>query len=231
MSRIARAFTSRFNHLLAEFGARDREKATAWLFRKSEQLAAREQISLSHALARQNAELARKLRHFRHPHAPPTPLAQIRIICDAGLGGLARWLRAVGCETHFIPDIHDAELVRKAMELNALIITTDSFLLDRRLITSGEVDALWVPPTLKIHEQLQLVLAELGLSPEPSRCMKCGGELRPVDKESVKERIPPKTYRWVDDYFECSRCGKLYWHGTHWQHIQQQLRASAAVSR
>jgi uncharacterized protein len=90
------------------------------------------------------------------------------------------------------------------------------------------VQALWVPPTLKIQEQLELVLAELGLKAEPSRCMKCGGELNEVDKEVVKERIPLKTYRWVNDYFECSRCGKLYWHGTHWQRIQQKLARAAA---
>ena len=27
--------------------------------------------------------------------------------------------------------------------------------------------------------------------------MSCGGELRPGDKEALRERIPPRTYRWL----------------------------------
>lgn len=223
MSRIARAFTNRFNQLLGEFGARQREKGVGLLFGKARRTAELQGISQSHALAWENATLARKLRKFKGSGINQVPAEEIRVICDAGLGGLARWLRASGVEAHWIQDIDDGELLRKALELQAVVITTDSFLLDRRLITAGEVRALWVPPTLKIQEQLELVLAELGIEPEPSRCMKCGGALREVEKEEVKDRIPPKTYRWIDQYFECTRCNQLFWHGTHWARIQQKL--------
>ncbi len=56
--------------------------------------------------------------------------------------------------------------------------------------------------------------------------MSCGGELRAQDKESLRDRVPPRTYRWLDEYFECRDCGKLFWHGTHWEKIQRQLRRS-----
>jgi uncharacterized protein with PIN domain len=55
--------------------------------------------------------------------------------------------------------------------------------------------------------------------------MSCGGELRPVDKAAVAARIPPRTARWLDDYFVCARCNQLFWRGTHWQRIQAKLRA------
>jgi uncharacterized protein with PIN domain len=41
--------------------------------------------------------------------------------------------------------------------------------------------------------------------------MSCGGELLKGDKEALRERIPPKTYRWLGEYFVCGRCGKLFW--------------------
>jgi len=54
--------------------------------------------------------------------------------------------------------------------------------------------------------------------------MACGGELERVSKESVRERIPPKTYRWLDEYFVCSRCDKVFWRGTHWERITKELQ-------
>jgi uncharacterized protein with PIN domain len=73
-------------------------------------------------------------------------------------------------------------------------------------------------------EQLTLVFGELELGPRDSRCMSCGGELRQVDKEAACARIPPKTYRWRNEFFECAKCGKIFWHGTHWEKIVTRLR-------
>jgi uncharacterized protein with PIN domain len=53
--------------------------------------------------------------------------------------------------------------------------------------------------------------------------MNCGGELQPRDKEALQERIRSRTYRWLDEYFICGRCGQLLWRGTHWLRIQKQL--------
>jgi len=114
--------------------------------------------------------------------------------------------------------------VNQALQRGATIVTTDSLLLDRRPITRGEVRAIWVPSALTKLEQLRLVRAELDLPEIDSRCMRCGGELRLVDKEAMRDRIPPKTYRWVDEYYQCSRCGQLFWEGTHWQRVTARLQ-------
>src|SRR5438105_13451435 len=84
-------------------------------------------------------------------------------LCDAGLGGLARWLRAAGHDAGWQPDIDDAELLREARKLSATILTTDSMLMERRLLRDRIIPALWLPPTLKIPEQLALVFGEFGL--------------------------------------------------------------------
>lgn len=228
MSRIEAAFQNRFRQLLGEIGARDREKGVRLLFEKSNAFQS-SGLSISQSLAKVNARLAQQvntlLARRGTPRRPPA-----RIICDAGLGGLARWLRASGDETHWTQDITDQDLVDEARRLEALIITTDSPLLDRRVITHGEVHALWVPPSLTKFEQLELLRAELNLTSAESRCMRCGGELIEVDKEAVKERIPPKTYLWVNEYFECTRCRQLFWHGTHWQKISRRLNRAGDVT-
>ena len=78
---------------------------------------------------------------------------------------------------------------------------------------------------MSIPEQLALVFREFKLAVRSPRCMTCGGELRRVTKEALQERIPPKTYHWLDEFFVCSRCDKLFWHGTHWHRIMVTLSA------
>ena len=216
---------------MTETGARQLDKGIHWLFQRAHRDTKTNATSLSHALAELNITLAEKLHRLRKRRlnsqdprsAIPNP--KCLVFCDAGLGGLARWLRASGCDARWIQDIGDAELVAKAEALGAIVITTDSFLLDRRTIAHGRVRAIWVPPTLTKFEQLRLVRAELDLPEKEidSRCMRCGGELIPVDKETIRDRIPPRTYAWIDEYWICSRCGQLFWHGTHWQKVTKTL--------
>ena len=226
MSRIRRAFERRFRELLAELGTRDRERGIQWLFTRAAKDAAASNSALSHSLAEENIVLAEKTHRFRRRKGGAHP-ANLHVFCDAGLGGLARWLRASGCDAHWVQDITDGQLVANAEKIRATIITTDSFLLDRRPIAQRLVRAIWVPPTLTKLEQLRLVRAELDLPDVDSRCMRCGGELVPVDKEAVRDRIPPRTYLWLEEFFECTRCHQLFWQGTHWQRVSNSLRETA----
>ncbi len=188
---------------------------------KAQWLSKSEQIPQEAALARVCHELAQAAR----PLEKSTNDSPVRFFCDAGLGGLARWLRAAGYETLWESGIDDALLLERARENSATVLTTDSLLMERRLLRDGVIPALWLSPSLTIPEQLAQVFREFDLKLRAPRCMACGGELQTASKEVLQERIPPRTYRWVNEYFLCRRCGKLFWHGTHWERIQRQLKA------
>jgi len=157
--------------------------------------------------------------------------AAVTFLCDAGLGGLARWLRAAGYPAHWQADVSDDQLLREALRCGAIMLTTDSHLLKRGIVRRGELKALWIPPSLTKQEQLVYVLRELRLPVRETRCMDCGGKLVQVPKESVAEQIPPRTYRWLDTYYRCHQCGKLFWEGTHWRRIEATLAQAAESSR
>ncbi len=221
MSRIRKGYERRFRERLRALHARKLEQAVAWLVAKAQSLSSSEGISLPEAMARVQTRLVSTtaLANSRRSATPD------RFFCDAGLGGLARWLRAAGYDTLWQPDISDDELLRVARAESAAILTTDSLLTERRVIRDGVIVAFWLPPTFGIAEQLAQVFREFGLKVREPRCMSCGGALRSGDKEALRERIPPRTYRWLDQYFECERCGKLFWRGTHWQRISEKLKA------
>jgi uncharacterized protein with PIN domain len=218
MSRIRKAYETRFRWLLQKARARKLDQGVEWLMAKAQCLSADQAITLSEGLSRVYEDLASRPR-FRDANAS----FQDQFFCDAGLGGLARWLRAAGYDALWIAGIDDDELLREARKLGATILTTDSMLMERRVLRDRLTPSLWLPPTLAISEQLKVVFREFGLGLRSPRCMSCGGELIRSDKEKLRERIPPRTYLWIDEYFLCSKCGKLFWHGTHWRTIVRTL--------
>jgi uncharacterized protein with PIN domain len=234
-SRIQRAYTVKFQGLLGLLGARRPDQGVAWLETKVQTLCLREGFPMAAALALISDELRAKVRRFRRrlregstESAKTGSNAPLTFFCDAGLGGLARWLRAAGYDAAWEPDIHDDELIRKVARTGPVLLTTDSLLMERRVLRDGIVRAVWLPPTMKVQQHLALVLDELNLPILDPRCMHCGGELRSIEKETVKTRIPPRTYRWLDEYWICQRCEQLFWRGTHWQRIQFCLERASA---
>ena len=159
------------------------------------------------------------------PPGPPPP----RLVCDGSLGALARWLRAAGYEAAARPDVGGDALVPEARRTGAVLLTSDRRVMDRREIREGRLPAVLVPSALGRLEQLALVMRMLGLVRREPRCMGCGGALDRVDKEAVRERIPPRTALWQDEYFVCRGCGSLFWRGTHWQRIEDRLRRALEV--
>ena len=150
-----------------------------------------------------------------------------RFVCDASLGGLARWLRAAGYEADWLEQGGANDLLGRARESGATLLTTDARLMERTVIRDGAVSAQWIPSDLSRTAQLRMLMRDLSLKVRPPRCMSCGAELRSVPKEHVADRIPPKTAKWKDEYFVCSGCGGLFWQGTHWERIARRLNELA----
>jgi uncharacterized protein len=139
--------------------------------------------------------------------------------CDAMLGALARWLRAAGYDASWQADIDDWELIRRARREGRRLLTSDTGIFRVGIVRDGDVPALWVPHGLSREGQLAFVLDRLNLPVREPRCMACGGRLESVLKDQVRDRAPPRSFEWVDQFYECGRCRRLFWRGTHWQHI------------
>ena len=153
-----------------------------------------------------------------------------RFACDAMLGGLARWLRAAGYDASWHDGIADAELVRLSHAEGRTVLSSDDDVFAFALVRDGLVPALFVPRGLTVQAQTTHVLRGLGLPLREPRCMACGGELAELTNEEASGRVPPRSLAWLDRFWECSRCGKSFWHGTHWEQIIERLRQAAGMS-
>src|SRR5215470_14075309 len=108
MSRILKAYETTFRSALEHFGARRLDQGVHLLLEKAKCLSEFESVPLPAALARVYAELSAKRATHIFPNSPKGEPSLF--LCDAGLGGLARWLRATGYEARWRADIDDDEL-------------------------------------------------------------------------------------------------------------------------
>jgi hypothetical protein len=142
-----------------------------------------------------------------------------RFYCDSMLGGLARWLRSAGYDAEFAGPIEDGELVAGAAERGAVLLTSDGPLMRRRPIASGSVRALFVPRAASLLEQTAFVLGALDLPLRDPRCLACGGEIAPASPAEVQHGVPEISRAVFDAFWRCTRCGRTYWKGAHWDGI------------
>ena len=152
-----------------------------------------------------------------------------RFVCDAMLGGLARWLRAAGYDASFEPQIDDGVLVKLAAVQDRVLLSSDGGIFERNVIRDGTVRAFRVPRATAPVEQLAIVLRGLDLVAREPRCMACGGELAAVSKSDAVGHVPPRSLEAFDRFWQCARCGKFYWHGTHWARITNVLASLRTV--
>lgn len=141
------------------------------------------------------------------------PLRQPAFVADVHLRKLAKLLRLLGLDVLHSNSYSDAELVSISGSEGRILLTRDKALLKHGELTHG----YWVR-SVNALEQAAEVLQRFDLSRQTSpftRCPLCNGLLERIAKAEVLDRIPPKTAGWLDDYYECTACQKLYWHGTH----------------
>src|SRR5437588_279558 len=147
-----------------------------------------------------------------------------RFACDAMLGGLARWLRAAGYDASWHEGIDDGDLVRLSRAEGRTVLSSDGDVFEFAVVRDGVVPALFVPRGLGVQEQLAHVLGKLGLPLRAPRCMACGGCLIEVPREAVRGQVPSRSFAGHERFWECNRCGQVFWHGSHWQRIVDRLR-------
>jgi len=150
------------------------------------------------------------------------PLPQpVRFAADAMLGRLARWLRLLGCDTWFAPDVEDAELVRRAIAEDRVLLTRD-----RRLLAAWRVPhALWIASE-RLGEQLREVLGAYPVAWRMdlfTRCPACNASVVPVDRAAVRDRVPPRVWQEHARFSRCPGCGRVYWPGSHATRIRAVL--------
>lgn len=149
------------------------------------------------------------------------PLRETRFVADAHLGGLAHMLRMLGFDTLYDNHFADDEIVAIAERDDRIVLTRDRDLLKRRAVTHG-----CYVHAIKSEAQLREIVERLDLarSARPfTLCLHCNAPLRPVDKASVLDRLPPRVRLRYDRFSACDVCRRVFWEGSHWRNMRAVL--------
>jgi len=162
-------------------------------------------------------------------HLHLRPLRVTRFVLDTHLGRLAAYLRMLGFDTLYRNDYDDPSLAQISSEQQRILLTCDRQLLMRKQITHGYFVRQRQP-----HRQLLEVITRLDLCTQLhpfSRCMHCNAQIQPVSKASVIQQLLPNTRKHYEEFWQCPACQKVYWKGSHYQHMKQaieQLKSECA---
>jgi uncharacterized protein with PIN domain len=151
-------------------------------------------------------------------------LRTTRFVLDVHLGRLARYLRLLGFDADYEPERDDRELVRKSLAEHRILLTRDVGLLKYGSLTHGYFVRSTDP-----QDQLLEVVRRLHLAGavEPfTRCMACNGSLREVEKSQVEDELPDGVRREQDRFWQCDRCRRLYWRGSHIRRLEELVGAA-----
>lgn len=137
------------------------------------------------------------------------------------LGRLARWMRFLGFDTLYYPNISDSRLIRVAREQDRFILTRDT----RLIKIKGVEDYLLIKANDSFEQLLEVIEAlKLKQFNPLSRCVKCNGLLtRVLNKSEIKDSIPEYVFLNFNAFLKCGSCGKVYWEGTHPKKFREKL--------
>ena len=153
---------------------------------------------------------------------PAMPAGALRFIADAHLGRLARHLRFAGYDTRWHERGSDAELAALARQEQRWVLTRDRALLMHRDVEHG----CYLRP-IEPRAQLQDLVLRLALDLDPARparCLVCNAVPQPVPREAVSADVPARTRAAFHRFWRCPGCQRVFWHGSHWQRMQAELK-------
>jgi len=145
----------------------------------------------------------------------------VKFLCDQMLGDLARWLRFLGFDTYYANnEINDDDLLKISKNENRILLTKDKEL----IIRANKIGISVVKIDLKIlDDQIIQILKTSNLKINKkdilSRCSKCNDFLLKVNKDDVKELVPPMIFKNNDLFWKCDKCKTVYWKGSHYEKI------------
>jgi uncharacterized protein len=156
----------------------------------------------------------------KNVEAKRQPYRDLAFFADSMHGSLARKLRIFGIDTAYTSSISDDHLLNECNDQRRILLTSDKELFKRSLnksigcvLLQGHSDK---ENMVKIFGECSIT--EILFDTAYARCPTCNLKLEKKMKgeiDDIKNLIPPKSYLVYSHFYQCCRCKKIYWEGSH----------------
>ena len=142
-----------------------------------------------------------------------------RLLADATLGRLSKWLRMSGIDAQWDPSVPDAIRLKRMSDAGDRWVLTRS----RKVFnTLGPDRCLLVQPDEAL-EQVRQVIQHFSITRDDlrplSRCTLCNQQMSEVSKQSIVGQVPDYVWQRHQQFMKCSKCQRIYWRGSHIRRI------------
>ena len=161
----------------------------------------------------------------------------MKLVADAMLGRLARWLRALGHDVVYDEALDDAARAPRARDEGRVLLTRDRRLCSEQRGQEGSLRCRLLD-TEKPRAQIRELTRPLGLFAPGwrdrlfTRCMVCNAALESAAFREVAARLPaevrPDPRVRSAGFRHCPACGRVYWEGSHTRRMRRWLEQAAA---
>lgn len=146
-----------------------------------------------------------------------------KFFVDAMLGNIAKKLRLIGYDSKYSFDIDDKKLIDIARNENRIIISKDDELIKKT--QKLKLRSIHITKNEEIDQFIEIItrvnLKRIQINGNTARCPKCNSLIKPIEKNSIKEKIPQSVYNSNEKFWKCECCNKFYWEGTHIKNLQK----------
>ena len=152
-------------------------------------------------------------------------MSNLKFIVDNNVGKLTKWLRIMGYDTLFFDGGDDAHMMATALAEGRVILTRDTQIMRRRVVTCGQLKAILITsdqPEQQMHQVIDSLQLDCHFRPF-ALCLECNQPLLERSKQQVKDLVPPYVFQTQSQYMQCPACHRIYWRGTHWQAMTKEL--------
>ena len=138
------------------------------------------------------------------------------------VGKMAKWLRILGFDARYEPSGHKSFVMIEALKEERIVITRNL----RFGARHGGTVIFIKSNELKTQLQELLILLSLEVKKEKlfSRCIVCNEALKDIEKNLVKNEVPPYVYQTQEEFKKCFHCHRIYWKGTHWGNVEEVIK-------
>lgn len=151
----------------------------------------------------------------------------MKFLLTKELGRLTKWLRILGFDAAYFQGREAGSLIIQALRDDRIVLTRN-----RRICARTGLRIILLRSE-KLHEQFSELNKEIGCKIEPAamftRCIICNTELKHIEKEAIKDKVPEYVFKTQEDFFACPQCCRVYWQGTHWGNVHEIMKKMGIV--
>lgn len=148
---------------------------------------------------------------------------EICFAAERTLGKLAKWLRILGFNTIYEPEVSRSRFI-DSWKNGRILLTRTKLIYQNRHKSHQLIFIKSNNPFEQLKEVIKLLKLNRSDTKPFSRCIRCNTLINETDKDSIRGKVPDYIWETNDIFQICSGCQRIYWPGSHTKNSKEIIK-------